>query len=209
MIEILTPTPLTAIGLVLSTTFATMNLILDNIAIPALLLSANRSLTSSDSGANSKSPPSSTLILRQWSLIQARGHYIGPPTALLSSAAYLASSVMCTCSYGKTLLRVAATLAFSVVPFTFVVILKVNDELNERSKREGYPNTKAGSEGLNTSTNDPLLGGSGKKTGVNADSEQDDMTLLAHWVRLNEIRAGLMAAATLLALLAIPFNAGR
>jgi hypothetical protein len=200
MFHTVTPAVLTAAGLVCSSTFATMNLIFDHIAIPSLLLAADsKSPNSNSHRAQPKPASSTTLILRQWSMIQARGHYVGPLTAVLSSSAYLAASLLQQNSTRNLLLRIAAVFAFSVVPFTVVVIFQVNDELRERSKRPLPSENAASGAEPELVASDALLGGMDKgRSGRYAD--QDDLTMLARWVRLNEIRAAMAVAAGVLAL---------
>jgi hypothetical protein len=130
---------------------------------------------------------SSVVILRQWSLIQARGHYVGPTSTIISTAAYLGTSVSLT-GYGQLFIRLAALSAFSVMPFTVIGILGINDELNLRATR-----SIDGEEGESERT--ALISDKALAT--------ENMELLRKWVGFNDVRASLALVSIGLVFLAI------
>ncbi|KPI45378.1 uncharacterized protein AB675_2284 [Cyphellophora attinorum] len=169
-----------------------MNLIIDHICIPALLTKQAPVWSATSRPAKPKSEeqitlPSSIVVLRQWSLIQARGHYVGPTSAIISTAAYLGASFSFS-GFGQLAIRLAALSAFSVMPFTVIGILGLNDELNLRAAR-----SIDGDEGESETT--ALISDKALAT--------ENLTLLRKWVGLNDVRASFALVSIVLAFLAI------
>ena len=182
----------TAIGMVSCMTFATMNFVLDQIAIPAMLVQHQRMhhpWTSFQTGGSKKEDPKPTslvLILRQWSVIQYLGHFVGPTSAVLSTVAFSTASFFVASSSTRALLRLAAGCAFAVMPFTVLFILKANDELNVRAGQTLPSQVREMKEG-----ND-------KAAEATGSTMEEDLVKLRRWVRLNDVRASLATVALVL-----------
>jgi hypothetical protein len=152
-------------GLTSSTIFFTMNTTLNYIALPSILLPAlpqsGRSKQHS-TNTGTKDPESSTdLLLRQWELIYATGHLIGPFSAVFSPVAFLTAAATLPTTVGdanlKTCYYFAALCAGMAFPFTVLFVLSTNNELYRRAElvRKGQgegKSTRSGIQGTDTLT---------------------------------------------------------
>ncbi|ETI25073.1 hypothetical protein G647_04444 [Cladophialophora carrionii CBS 160.54] len=133
------------LGVTSSAVFFGANLGISFIAVPTLLLSSPSSGLPVPANAENRASPTSTSsekpwtrpshLARQWHSIYDIGKKAGPFFALLASGCWLhaARRLSAESRSQQRLLVAAAGLSVAVVPFTFVVMKRTNDELTRRA----------------------------------------------------------------------------
>jgi len=133
------------LGVTFSALFVGANLGISYIAVPALLLPSPPSALPSPANAHNAASPTSTSsekpatkpphLARQWQDIFRMGSKAGPVAALLSSASFLYAfrRLPSGARLQQRLFIAAATSSLAIVPFTFGVMKRTNDELHRRA----------------------------------------------------------------------------
>lgn len=166
-------------GILSTTIFFSMNTTINYLVIPVVML-GNSPVTSDSSPPKSSSSksiipatstPASAIphLNRQWQEIYWRGHRVGPASAVFSGLAFSTSAYFSS-GLKQNLFIIAAVSATSVWPYTTVFMVPTNDELHRRGDAV-------------------TAGGDSKK------NDQDTMALLAKWVGMSKVRAGLSLVA--------------
>lgn len=174
------------VGIISTTTFWAMNLTMNHIAFPAVLLggvpkspakaaeSSSRFFTPSTDTPESLRP----FLTRQWHEIYMRGYLWGPPSAIISGASLLTAAYYSGPESTQRYLYLAAAIAaMSVMPWTLSVMIPINNELVRRADSERLALEK------------------GEPKEVKGDG-RDLVTLIRSWVSGNEVRAYAAMVAT-------------
>ena len=168
------------LGITSSALFVGANLCLSYIAVPALLLPspptplpppAHAQNAQSPTSTSSKKPATGSLHLaRQWQEVYRIGSKAGPVAALGSSAAFLYAirGLPSGSKIQQRLFLAAAGLSVAIMPFTFGVMKRTNDELHRRAKA--------------ASDEDAEDGVAAKKASVESYQTHD---LVRWWAKLN------------------------
>jgi hypothetical protein len=193
-----------AAGLTSCTVFVTMNTTMNFIALPCYML-APLPKSKADPIALGTYQSSSDVILRQWETTYARGHTVGPGSAIFSTIAFLYAARTTADTLGlRAWFYVAATCAGMAIPFTVLFMFPTNDELLRRTELV----RKGSGVGDASRSNETQEKGKGKE---NADSEvqgDDTLTLIRKWHFLSKIRAVTPLPAIVVAFYAIARKAG-
>ncbi|KIW75112.1 hypothetical protein Z517_11883 [Fonsecaea pedrosoi CBS 271.37] len=135
----------TALGITSSAIFFGANLSISFLTVPVLLLpSPKPALPVPANSENTNSPTSSSSqrpatkfghLARQWQEAYNVGKKAGPFFALLASGCWLyaAKHLPSEARLQRQLLWAASGLSIAIVPFTFGVMKRTNDELNRRA----------------------------------------------------------------------------
>jgi len=133
------------LGIGFSAIFVGANLAITYMTIPVLLLPSPSSPLPPRGNAPNEDSPTSTSsrkpasqpshLAHQWAALYSLGSKGGPVAAILSSACYIyaARNTLSTASFQKRLFYTAAVLAVAIVPFTFGIMKRTNDELHRRA----------------------------------------------------------------------------
>lgn len=169
-------------GIISTASFWSMNLTIDYLAFPSLLLGSAISPSSKPSPrffVPSTSTPATPPrhLTRQWQEVFYRGHCWGPPSSIISGVSFLTAAWYSASKSNEQHLYVtAAVAAMSVMPWTLLVIFPVNDELNRRGSALEKDAGKEEAKG----------------------DGRDLVALMRTWVTYNDVRAGLAVVATAL-----------
>jgi Domain of unknown function (DUF1772) len=155
------------VGVFSSTVFSAGNLVIVYHGLPALLLPYSSGTT----------PPPQSHLAQQWRLLFHRGHYTFPGNAILAAAAFFYAGRQAQ----KSLYYLAACLDLAVVPFTLILVERVNHEL---LRRAAWAEKEVEGEKK------------GSGNGIERDGTKD---LVQRWGRLGAIRAVLPLLAILVA----------
>ena len=176
------------LGIISTTTFWSMNMTINHLTFPTLLLGdvpspqttklSPRFLTPSMDDSQVALP----FLNRQWQEVYWRGHRAGPTSAALGCAAFLLASWYSPTPVVRTLYGVAALMAVSVIPWTLVVMQADNDEMHRRGDAQRFRDSKEKQE--------------------NAKGK-DLMTLIQDWLFRNEVRASLAMVSTAIGIVAL------
>ncbi|KAI1608905.1 hypothetical protein EDD36DRAFT_78791 [Exophiala viscosa] len=142
----ISPGPLAGtLGIGFSAIFVGANLAITYITVPVLLLPsrssplpppANAANEESPTSTHSKKPASKpSHLAQQWAAMYSLGSKGGPVAAILASGCYIytARTLVYAASVQRRLLYTAAALSVAIVPFTFGVMKRTNDELHRRA----------------------------------------------------------------------------
>lgn len=133
-----------ALGLAFCGAFVGGNLAISHIAVPTLLLPSPLSALPAPANSENRKSPTATFsprpvtkashLARQWQNIFDIGSKAGPVAALLSSGSFLYAfrELPSSATFQRMLLVTAAGLVVSIVPFTFIVMSRTNNELRRR-----------------------------------------------------------------------------
>jgi hypothetical protein len=180
------------IGIISTTTFWSMNFTINYLTFPALLLGGVPEASSTSSKISSRflvpstdnSQVSRDFLARQWQEVYWRGHRWGPPSAILSGIAFFTAALFSGAKSSQQYLYATATVsAVSVIPWTLLAMVPVNDELHRRGDAQRYANQQ---------DEDKKIKG----------DHRDLMTLIHYWLFCSAIRASLALTATLAGVLA-------
>src|SRR5688572_15400736 len=82
-------------------------------------------------------PPDASLLLRQWHFVYNSGHKLGPKLAVMGGLIYWSAAWVCR-ERGRTLALYAysGALTMSMVPFTWLFILRINNAIFEEIEKD-------------------------------------------------------------------------
>lgn len=173
-------------GIISTTSFWAMNYTINYLAFPALLLgdipkasnlpqsSARFFAPSTDDAYSSRH-----FLNRQWQEVYWRGVRWGPPSAIISGVSLLTASwFSASGSNEQYLYATAAVAAMSVMPWTLLVLVPVNEELHRGADAQ-----------ISTAK-----GNNAEKEAKG--NESDVVALIRAWVRYNDVRATMALVAT-------------
>jgi hypothetical protein len=175
------------IGIISTTTFWSMNFTINHLTFPALLLGGVCKASSTPSQLSSRFLVPSTddtqvtgpFLTRQWQEVYWRGHRWGPLSAVLSGVAFLTAALFSGPKSSQQYLYATATVtAVSVIPWTILVMVPVNDELHRRGDAQRFVTEKD------------------EWKEVKGDG-RDLMALIRYWLFCSEVRASLALVATI------------
>lgn len=134
------------LGIAFSAMFIGGNLCMSNLAVPTLLLPAHPPSSSpqaSNIGVTKAAKPASlhepatphSHLARQWQNLYNIGSKAGPVAALGSATSFLyaVSRLPAGSTSKQRLLVTAASLSVAIVPFTFIFMLRTNNEIHRRA----------------------------------------------------------------------------
>ncbi|KAK0389306.1 hypothetical protein NLU13_2881 [Sarocladium strictum] len=180
------------VGIISTTTFWSMNLTINHLTFPTLLLGGLPKSSTSPASLSSRffvpstdeSQVSKAFLNRQWQEMYWRGYSWGPLSGLLSAAAFMTAAYLADPeSRQRYLYATASAAAVSVIPWTLAVMVPTNNELHRRGDAQRLAADK---EQVEESVGDG----------------RDIMDLIRTWLVYNNVRASLAVSATLAGVLA-------
>lgn len=135
-IEVNRNTIATAIGLFTSTGFFYASIATSLWASPALVLPPGKRSKAESSEIASRPVTPASHLARQWKLLFASGKKVGLLSSIVGAAswAYVASALPADKSNERNLYIAGALFAFSVIPFTAILMRKIIADLTQRAE---------------------------------------------------------------------------